>query len=72
MKDDLPLLLLTVQQAAAMCQVSTDRIYQWSYDPDFPVVMEAHQLRIHARKFDEWLAQRAERGRGQPPQANAA
>lgn len=65
-KDDLPLLLLTVQQAAAMCQVSTDRIYQWSHTPGFPAVMEAHQLRIHARKFDDWLAARAEQGRSQP------
>jgi len=61
--DQRGVLLLTCQQAAELCQVSVDRIYEWSYSPDFPVIEEPHQLRIHARLFDEWLAERARRGR---------
>jgi len=56
-------LLLTAPQAAALCQVSVDRIYQWSYEPGFPVIAAPHQFRIHARLFDEWLARRASAGR---------
>jgi len=56
-------LLLTPQQAAALCQVSLDKIYEWTYEPGFPVIAGAHQLRIHARLFDEWLAKRAMAGR---------
>jgi len=56
-------LLLTAQQAAALCQVSVDKIYEWTYQPGFPVVAGAHQVRIHARLFDEWLARRAMEGR---------
>ena len=56
-------LLLTPQQAAMLCQVSTDKIYEWSYLPGFPVVAGAHQLRIHARLFDAWLERRAMEGR---------
>ena len=57
-------LLLTAQQAAELCQVSLDRIYEWTYEPGFPVIATgAHQLRIHARLFDEWLVRRAGEGR---------
>jgi len=56
-------LLLTPQQAAELCQVSVDRIYEWTYLPGFPVIAGAHQLRIHARLFDDWLIQRAVQGR---------
>jgi len=56
-------LLLTPQQAAALCQVSLDKIYEWTWEPGFPVVAGAHQLRIHARLFDDWLAKRALAGR---------
>ena len=56
-------LLLTPQQAAQLCQVSVDRIYEWTYLPGFPVIAGAHQLRIHARLFDEWLIRRAAEGR---------
>ena len=57
--------LLTVQQAADLCQVSADKVYAWTYEPGFPVIAGDHQLRIHARLFSEWLEQRAARGR--PP-----
>jgi len=60
---DQGVLLLTPAQAAALCQVSVDRIYEWTYLPGFPVIAGAHQLRIHARLFDEWLTQRAAEGR---------
>lgn len=58
-------LLLTAQQAAALCQVSTDRIYEWSKEPGFPVILGPHQVRIHARLFVEWLEKRALDGRGE-------
>lgn len=60
--EGIPLLLLTAEQAAQVCQVSKDMIYRWSYIPDFPAIAGQHQIRIHARLFDEWLARRA-RGR---------
>jgi hypothetical protein len=56
-------ILLTPKQAAELCQVSLDRIYEWTYEPGFPVIVGPHQLRIHARLFDEWLAKRAMVGR---------
>lgn len=56
-------LLLTPTQAAALCQVSLDRIYEWSREPGFPVIKEPHQLRIHARMFEDWLVKRATTGR---------
>jgi Helix-turn-helix domain len=56
-------ILLTPKQAAELCQVSVDRIYEWTYEPDFPVIVGPHQLRIHARLFDEWLGKRAMLGR---------
>jgi predicted DNA-binding transcriptional regulator AlpA len=59
----LPVLLLTVQQAAAVCQVSTDQIYRWTYEPDFPVIAQPHAFRIHARLLDQWLIKRANQGR---------
>lgn len=58
-ESQLPVLLLTAQQAAAMCQVSVDKIYEWTYQAGFPVIAGPHQVRIHARLFDEWLAKRA-------------
>ena len=65
----LPVLLVTVQQAAALCQVSTDQVYRWTYEPDFPVIASPHQLRIHARLLDRWLAKRAV---GRPREESAA
>lgn len=56
-------LLLTAQQVAQMCQVSTDKVYEWSREPGFPVIAGAHQVRIHARLFLEWLEKRALDGR---------
>jgi hypothetical protein len=56
-------LLITAQQAAALCQVSVDRIYEWSCGPNFPVIAGKHQLRIHGQMFDDWLRRRAATGR---------
>lgn len=50
-----PVLMLTMQQAADLCQVSVDRVREWTFLPDFPVMRTAHMVRIHARLFDEWL-----------------
>ena len=57
-------LLLTAQQVAQMCQVSTDKVYEWSREPGFPAIVGQHQVRIHARLFLEWLEKRALDGRG--------
>jgi excisionase family DNA binding protein len=65
-------LLLTPQQAAMLCQVSVDRIYEWTRQPGFPVIKEPHQLRIHARLFDEWLERRAVEGRTQQEEEQTA
>lgn len=56
-------LLITAQQAAQLCQVSTDRVYEWSREPGFPVITGPHQVRIHYRLFLEWLEKRALDGR---------
>ena len=59
---DLPVLMITIEQAAAMAQTSYDRIREWSFEADFPVLRDGHLVRIHARLFDEWLAKRSQRG----------
>ena len=62
--EDLPILMLTMEQVAQMCQVGLDRVRDWTYEPDFPAIRTAHQVRIHARLLDEWLAaQSLKRGR---------
>lgn len=53
-------LMVTLEQAARMCQVSVRTVREWSYQPGFPVMRSARQVRIHARLFDEWLAARAQ------------
>lgn len=61
--DTIGVLLLTAPQVAAMCQVSVDKVYEWAKEPGFPVLAGPHQLRIHARLFEEWLERRAMAGR---------
>jgi len=57
-------LLLTAQQAAELCQVGVDKVYEWAREPGFPVAVNTrHQMRIHARLFEEWLERRALQGR---------
>jgi len=65
-------LLLTAPQAAAMCQISVDKLYEWTREPGFPVIAGPHQLRIHARLFEEWLERRASQGRDGDGQEDAA
>ena len=61
-----PVLLLTMRQAAALCQVSVHRVRDWSLLPDFPVIRTPHLVRIHARLLDQWLAKHSqERGTDQ-------
>lgn len=57
----LGVLLLTMGQVAALCQVSLATVREWTYDPDFPVIRKPHCVRIHARLLDEWLMRRASR-----------
>ena len=69
----LPVLLLTIQQVATLCQVSLDTVYRWTYERDFPVVMlsdSARHMRVHARMLDQWLEKKAEGGR--PPEVDEA
>ena len=68
----LPVLLLTAQQVATLCQVSLDTVYRWTYERNFPVVMltGSRHIRIHARLLDEWLEKKAENGR--PPEEEVA
>ena len=56
---ELPVLMLSMRQAAAMAQVGIDRVRDWTYEPDFPVIRTTHKVRIHARLFDEWLAKKS-------------
>jgi len=55
-------LLLTVDQTAALCQVSKAQVYRWIRQPGFPVIYSPHQVRIHARLLDEWLVSRTSNG----------
>lgn len=64
-------LLLTARQASELCQVSVDKIYEWTREPGFPVIAGTHQLRIHARLFEEWLINRAVAGRQREEEAVA-
>jgi hypothetical protein len=57
--DGVPVLLLTMAQVAAMCQVSLDRVRDWTYLPGFPAIRTKHQVRIHAGLLDDWLRKRA-------------
>jgi len=58
--DGIGVLLLTAAQAAALCQVGVDKVYEWAREPGFPVAINTrHQMRIHARLFEEWLERRA-------------
>jgi hypothetical protein len=51
--------LLTREQAADIAQVSPDRIDDWSYRAGFPVIRDAHLVRIHADEFVAWLRMEA-------------
>ena len=65
----LPVLLLTMPQVAAICQVSLDRVRDWTYQPGFPVIRTAHMVRIHATLLEAWLADQV---RQQHAEENAA
>lgn len=57
-------LLITMDQAAWLAQVSVRTIRDWLNLPGFPVMRSTRQVRIHARLFDEWLMARAQAGAG--------
>lgn len=52
-------LLVTIPQAARLCQVSPATIRAWSYEPGFPIIRRPHCVRIHARLLDAWLRSRS-------------
>lgn len=58
----MPVLLLTMRQVAALCQVSVNRVREWTLLPDFPVIRTPHMVRIHARLLDLWLEKQAQAG----------
>lgn len=57
---DAPVLLLTMRQVAALCQVSLSRVRDWTLLPGFPVIRTPHMVRIHARLLEDWLANQAQ------------
>ena len=59
-----PVLLLTMEQVAALCQVSVSRVRDWTLLPGFPVMRTPHMVRIHARLLEDWLASQSQE---QPP-----
>jgi len=58
--DVLPL-LLTISQAAAVCQVGLDQMRSWTYLDEFPVIRSNRTVRIHRDLLDHWLRERAQR-----------
>ena len=56
-----PVLLLTMRQVAALCQVSLHRVREWTLEPGFPVMRTPHMVRINARLLEVWLADQARR-----------
>jgi len=58
-QDEWAPVLLTKQQAAAWAQVSVSKLSSWLDEPGFPAIRTPRHVRIHARKFDEWLAIKA-------------
>jgi hypothetical protein len=55
-----PPLLLTMRQAADLCQVGLDRMREWTNEPGFPVIRTSRQVRIPAKPLEAWLAKRAQ------------
>ena len=51
--------LLTPDQAAALCQVSRGKFDSWTTEPGFPVLRGPHFVRIHREELTRWLAARA-------------
>jgi len=52
-------LLLTREQAAALCQVSDTKFDEWTREDGFPILRGPHFVRIHRTELDKWLARRA-------------
>ena len=53
-------LLLTISQAAAICQVGEDRMRSWTHEDAFPVIRTHRTVRIHRDLLDQWLRERAQ------------
>lgn len=51
--------LLTKNQAAEWAQVTESKIRSWMQEPGFPAIRTPRHVRIHARKFEAWLADKA-------------
>lgn len=60
-------LLLTREQAAALCQVGENKIDEWSYQKGFPVLRGPRFVRIHREELNRWLAARAVESNPAPP-----
>jgi len=54
--------LLTKDQACAWAQVGRGKMAQWLTEPDFPAIKTPRHVRIHAKLFEQWLANRAKEG----------
>jgi hypothetical protein len=55
----LPTLLLTMEQAAAACQVNLHVVEEWSHRAGFPVIRESRVVRIPLEQLQQWLAAEA-------------
>jgi hypothetical protein len=63
-------ILLTLDQACALCQVSPEILTEWSRLPGFPAIRRSggHFLRIHRTALAAWLEEFALRGGQAVPQ----
>lgn len=50
-----PTLLLTVEQAAAACQVSRGKFDQWTRRRGFPVIRDGQVVRVPLELLKSWL-----------------
>lgn len=55
----LPVLLLTPEQAAEVCQVGRDQLYEWTRRAGFPVIRDGRIVRIPLKQLEQWLADQA-------------
>lgn len=52
-------IMLTVEQAAGLCQIGRDRMYLLTRRQDFPALRFGKSIRIPRQKLQEWVEQHA-------------
>jgi hypothetical protein len=58
-EDDLDTIMVTRETAAKRVGVGINKIDEWSWEPGFPILREAHFVRIHIDELSEWLRERS-------------